>query len=151
MIFMVVQKSSMGFFMRLCVSEFVSKVAQSMLPGDDSGYSESPYLNIPIYQKRMDPSDPSQEIGMGPPSDYNDTDPETDKLKNIEDIRRQGVKPGLSDQLEYKTQPITVTVIGNPREDCQGEEYDTTTPKGRNENRDTINFDEGTLLGDPFP
>lgn len=105
----------------------------------------SPYTNIPYYMTRIDPSDHKERVMPGPPSMYNDYDPE-DRLKNKEDMRRQGPHPGPVD-IFTKDYPVTDTVFPNDevKTDAQGEPHDTTTPGGRNENRETIPFDPGAL------
>ena len=135
--------------MLLSVSSYIKKAAMRLVA--DDGYSgDAPYLNIPLYQERTEPEEDSREIGMGPPSMYDDWDRST-RDKNKNDIRRQGPRPEPSDRMEKDYErPVTVTVpLGLPREDLQGERWnDTTTPKGRRDDdgdRDTINFDEGDL------
>lgn len=132
--------------MRLNIADYVRKLAsdiEALQEGD------SPYINIPYYQQRVDPSDPSWMIEMGPPSLYNDYD-RKDRLKNKEDIRRQGPYPPLPDRLHKKVMPVTVTNIGDPKEDAHGEVRDNTLPGARNENRDTIGFNPGELNVNPF-
>jgi len=105
--------------------------------------SESPYLNIPYFQTRFDPSETSQELQLGPPSEYNDTDKE-DRLKNKEDIRQQQGDRPEKDVWDNPMLPVTVTNFGNPKENEQGESNNTTTlPGGRNEDRDTIGWNQG--------
>jgi len=113
--------------------------------------SESPYLNIPIYQNRIDPADPSWMINQGPPSMYNGLG-EDAEIKNKKDMHRQGPRPTPVDPLHREVEfPVTETIIGEPREDLQGGPWnDTTTPNGRNEDRDTIGFNPGELDGDPL-
>lgn len=133
--------------MFISIASRIRKIA-FMVSDDYSG--DSPYLNIPIYQQRIEPEPDSKEIGDGPPSMYNDPD-EKDELKKDEDIRRQGERPTPVDWMDNGSRPMTDTLIEGPFEDTQGEPMnDTTTPDGRNENNDTIGFDPGTLNGNPF-
>jgi hypothetical protein len=110
---------------------------------DNMPDSESPYQNIPFFQTKFDPSETSQELQLGPPSEYNDPD-RKDRLKNVEDIRQnQGIRPE-KDVWYNPMLPVTVTNIGEPWTDAQGEPTNNTTrPGGRNENRDTIGWNEG--------
>lgn len=122
----------------------IRKIAFMM--GDE--YSgDAPYLNIPFYRQRTDPADPSEMIDQGPPSMYDEPDPKQDRLKNKEDIRRQGERPMPRDPFEKHILPVRSTVIGQPRENLQGGEWnDTTEPRGRGdfeEDRDTIGFNPG--------
>lgn len=120
-----------------CISAKIRKMA-AQVGGD--GYGESVYLNIPTYQQQTEPEEDSREIGNGPPSMYDEPDKST-RDKNKEDIRRQGPRPGPIDSL-IKDFAVTETVVGEPRESLQGGPWnDTTTPDGRNEDRDTIGFD----------
>ncbi|MBD3261288.1 MAG: hypothetical protein GF334_06320 [Candidatus Altiarchaeales archaeon] len=147
--------------MRLCISAHIRReacllahrVAESVQP------TESPYRNIFLYQKRIDPSDPSWMINMGPPSQMNEPgrSQRGDPSKLIQ--YQQGKRPGPIDPL-LKDQPMLVTVPGNPKEDAQGEVSDNVKTKGRDslpdgwigedDNRDTIGFDPGTLNVNPF-
>lgn len=125
------------------IASFLRKLAEGNYSGD------SPYLNIPIYQNQTDPSDSSQDIGMGPPSMYDEPDKST-RTKNKEDIRRQGERPLPTDSLNRDfDRPVTITTgIGLPRENLQGDRWNDTTDPGaqtEDENRDTINFDEGDM------
>jgi len=129
--------------------EYIRKIAINV--SADDGYGESPYLNIPIYQNRIEPEEDSTEIGMGPPSMYNDFD-ESDRCKNKEDMRRQGPRPQPSDRLDKEYEhPVTDTApAGEPRENLQGGPWnDTTKPRGsdieEDNNRDTYAPDEGDL------
>ena len=131
--------------MFVCIADRIRKVVRDVVAQS----SESPYVNIPFYQTRMDPSDTKQTVMPGPLSEYNDTD-KSDRIKNVEDMRRQGPRPDPTDSLTRVVLPVTVTNIESPRTDEQGEEPNNTTPDGRNENRDTINFDPGTLNVNPF-
>jgi len=124
--------------------------------GDQQG--DSAYLNIPFYQQRIDPSDPSWMIDQGPPSMYNDVQ-KSDRIKNKEDMRRQGPHPGPVDSLiNHSTVPVTNTNYGNPKEDAQGEVPDNVKVRsrpgdedsGEDNNRETIHFDPGTINVDPF-
>jgi len=126
--------------MRVCMSDYIRKLA-NRLAADE--YGESVYLNIPYYQQQTDPSDPSEWIQSGPPSMYNDTD-KSDRLKNKEDIRRQGPRPGPIDPL-YSGRPVTVTVFEEAKTDEQGEPRDNVPARGTHEdlNRDTIGFNPG--------
>ena len=129
------------------ISEKIRKLAFLV---DDSYSGDAPYLNIPIYQQRIEPEEDSSFIMNGTPSMYNDLD-KKDKLKNEEDIRRQGERPGPIDWLDRHTKPVTETVIGTPFEDVQGKPWnDSTTPEGLNEDRDTIGFDPDELTVNPF-
>lgn len=112
---------------------------------DDNYSGDSPYLNIPIYQQRTDPSVSKDVIQNGPPSMYNDTD-EKDELKRVEDIRRQGERPDPVDWVDYNSRPVMDTTPTGHFENTQGDPMnDSTTPDGRNENRDTIGFNPGQL------
>ncbi len=127
--------------MLICVSEHLRRCARGIKEGQQG---ESPYINIPYYQTRMDPSDTQQTVQMGPPSMYNDTD-KKDKLKNVEDMRRQGPRPGPIEPLTRIVLPVTVTVLDDPKTDEQGERSNNTKPRGDTEdlNRDTIGFNPG--------
>jgi hypothetical protein len=127
----------------------LKKLAARVVATDD--YSgDAPYLNIPFYQTKMEPEEDSREVGMGPPSMYEDPD-RSDRLKNREDIRRQGPRPQPSDRMEKEYErPVTDTSpLGEPRENLQGGPWnDTTTPKGRRDDegdRETWAPDEGDL------
>jgi len=126
--------------MRYCLSDVLRGYAHFVRTGQ---YSESPYINIPFFQTRMDPSDIKQDIQDGPPSLYNDPD-KKDRLKNKEDLRRQGPRPGPTDPL-IRVQPVLVTEVGDPKTDEQGEPHDNTTPGANPEdlNRETIGFNPG--------
>ena len=126
--------------MRYCVSEILRGMASYL----KTGQSESPYINIPFYQTRMDPSDIKQDVQDGPPSLYNDTD-KKDRIKNVEDMRRQGPRPGPIDPLTRLIAPIYLDNVGEPKTDAQGESPDNTTPDANPEdlNRDTIGFNPG--------
>lgn len=131
------------------LATFVRRLAVSMDDGYSGYMGDSPYINIPIYQKQTDPSDSSQDIGIGPPGMYDEPDRST-RTKNVEDIRRQGERPQPSDRLDRDFEhPVTITVgVGLPRENLQGGPWNDTTDTGaqtEDENRDTINFDEGDL------
>jgi len=129
-----------------CVSEKIRKIA--FLLGD-SYPSESAYINIPFYQQQTEPEEDSAEIALGPPSMYDEPDRST-RDKYREDIRRQGPRPLPSDRL-IKDYVVTETIPGLPRENLQGGSWnDTTTPEGRNEDRDTIGFDPDEYSGE-FP
>lgn len=116
----------------------------------DDTVSNSAYLNIPIYQQRIDTEEDSSEVQMGPPSMYNDYD-EEGRIKNKEDIRRrQGERP-LKDWSYYNSRPVVETFRGSPFEDVQGNPMnDSTTIEGLNENKDTISFDPDVLIENPF-
>lgn len=126
---------------RECISYHIRAWAKKLAAEE---YGESPYLNIPYYQQQTDPSDPEEWIQSGPPSLYNDSD-RSDRLKNKEDIRRQGPRPGPVDPLYLHTHPVRVTVIGDPKTDAQGEPTDNVPGRGTHEdlNRDTIGFNPG--------
>jgi|LAHU01.1.fsa_nt_gb hypothetical protein len=133
--------------MYISLSEKIRKIA-FMVDDDYSG--DSAYVNIPIYQQRIEPEEDSREIGNGPPSMYEDPD-QKDRLKNEEDIRRQGEQPGPVDWLDRHTKPVVETNFGAPFEDDQGKPMnDSTTPGGLNENKDTIGFDPDELNVNPF-
>ena len=135
--------------MYVSVADQIRKVAFMV----DDNYSNSPYVNIPIYMNQTEITPPSIDTMNGPPSMYNDLD-KSDRLKNVEDIRRQGERPDPVDWSTKDTKPVTETVLpgdGEGFQDVQGEPWNvTTTPDGRDENRDTIGFDPGTLNGSPF-
>lgn len=117
---------------------------------DDNYSGDSPYMNILEYQNQIEPEPDSKEIQNGPPSMYNDLD-KKDRCKNEEDIRRQGERPTPVDWMDYDSRPITDTTPTGYFEDAQGEPInDSTTPDGRNENKDTTGFDPGELEGNPF-
>jgi hypothetical protein len=131
----------------LGIFQYIRKAATSLTA--DDGYSgDAPYLNIPFYQERTEPEEDSREVGMGPPSMYNEPD-DSGHLKNKEDIRRQGERPEPSDRMEKEYErPVTQTCpIGEPRENLQGGPWnDTTKPRGSDDNdRDTYAPDEGDL------
>jgi hypothetical protein len=132
----------------LPVSHYIKRAAARLVA--DDGYSgDAPYLNIPFYQNRTEPEEDSREIGQGPPSMYDDPD-RSDRLKNKEDIRRQGPRPQPSDRMEKEYErPVTITgPLGLPRENLQGGPWnDTTTPTGRgdDDSRETWAPDEGDL------
>lgn len=117
---------------------------------DDSYSGDSPYVNIPFYQQRIEPEEDSKEIQDGPPSMYDDPD-QTDRLKNKEDIRRQGERPDPIDWNDKFIKPVVETQFGSPFEDNQGKPVnDSTTPDGLNEDKDTIGFDPGETTVSPF-
>lgn len=127
-----------------------SKIRKIAFMVDDDYSGDSPYMNIPIYQQSIEPEEDSREIQNGPPSEYEDPD-QKDRLKNVEDIRRQGERPGPVDWLDRHTKPVTETNIGAPFEDTQGQPMnDSTTPEGLNEDKDTIGFDPDELNVNPF-
>ena len=133
--------------MYVSIAEKIRKIAFLV---DDNYSGDSPYLNIPIYQQRIDPEPDSKEKGDGPPSMYNDTD-KNDRLKNVEDIRRQGDRPDPVDWMDYNSRPVTDTTPMGNFEDTQGNPInDSTTPEGLNENKDTIGFDPDVLNVNPF-
>lgn len=132
--------------MYISISDRLRKIA--FMVGDD--YSgDSPYLNIPIYQDRIEPEEDSTEIGVGPQSLYDDPI-ELRKRRRKKDIRRQGPRPDPVDIIFNHIIPVTTTNIGDPKENEQGKVKDTVTPDGRNENNDTIGFDPGELDVNPF-
>lgn len=109
-----------------------------------AGYQNSPYLNIPYYQQRTDPSDSSQMVMDGPPAMTNEPGrSQRGDPKNL--IRfQQGIRPLVDSLVNKSTVPVTVTVMNEEKTDEQGEpRNDSTTPKGRNQNRDTIGFNPG--------
>jgi hypothetical protein len=127
------------------INEKIKKIALLL----DYSISNSDYLNIPIYQQKISPEEDSSEIQMGPPSMYNDIDSD-DRIKNKEDIRRQGERP-LKDIFYYNSRPITDTLMDFPFQDLQGKPVnDSTTSEGLNENKDTISFDPDVLIENPF-
>lgn len=127
-----------------------SKIRKLAFMVDDNYSGDSPYMNIPIYQQSIEPEEDSKEIQDGPPSLYNDTD-RKDKLKNEEDIRRQGERPDPIDWLDRHTKPVVETNFGSPFEDNQGAPMnDSTTPDGLNEDKDTIGFDPDEINVNPF-
>jgi hypothetical protein len=133
--------------MLISLSDRIRKLAFMV---DDNYSGDSPYINIPIYQNQIEPEEDSREIGDGPPSLYNDTDKE-DKIKNEEDIRRQGERPAPVDWMDYNSRPIIDTNPSGHFENAQGEPVnDSTTPEGLNENKDTIGFDPDELNFNPF-
>jgi hypothetical protein len=133
--------------MVVCISDYLRKLAFMV---DDNYSGDSPYMNIPFYQQRTEPEEDSKEIQMGPPSMYNDFD-KTDRLKNEEDIRRQGERPDPVDWLDRHTKPVVETEIGGVWEDTQGMPMnDSTTPEGLNEDKDTIGFDPDETTASPF-
>lgn len=104
-----------------------------------AGYSESPYVNIPFYQTRMDPSDSGGEVGLGPPSVYNDLD-RKDRIKNVKDIRRQGPRPRRDIFEEQQQLPVQVTIIQDDgKTDAQGEPRDNVPARGLGENWEQLN------------
>lgn len=108
--------------------------------------SESPYHNLPLqYTKRLELSLPSEEVQDGPPSMYNDVQ-KSDRLKNEEDIRRQGERPHI-DYLERHTKPVTVTEFGNVREDVYG---NPGIMPMHQEDRDTYSLADDQLTGNPY-
>ena len=139
--------------MRVTLANNLRKTAILLIKSQDG---ESPYLNIPFYQQRLDPSDNGQAVGLGPPSMYNDID-KKDKSKNEEDMRRQGPHPGPVDSLiNQSTLPVTVMEHGNPKEDIQGELTDNAKVRSRpgddddedsglDNNRETLTMDPGTM------
>lgn len=130
----------------IALAERLRKIA--FMVGDD--YSgDSPFLNIPIYQDRIEPEEDSTEIGIGPQSLYEDPSEIREKRRK-NDIRRQGPRPDPVDSLFNNIIPVTDTIHGNPKEDEQGKVKDTVTPDGRNENNDTIGFDPDELNVNPF-
>ena len=126
------------------LSDCIRKVA-FMLEEEDY-YGESPYLNIPIFQMKIEPEEDSKELGNGPPSLYEDP-PEERKEDSKKDMRRQGPRPEID--IYDKSYPIQNTIFDNPKEDAQGELVDHVTTKGRNENFDTIGFDPDELNDRP--
>jgi len=125
--------------------DFLRKVATSIPKlyrlGQDG---ESPYLNIPYYQTQMDPSDTKDVIQNGPPSMTNE--PGKSQRGDPQTLIRfqQGERPLVDSLLNESIMPATQTVINEEKTDAQGEPVnDSTTPGGRNENRDTIGFNPG--------
>lgn len=108
-----------------------------------AGDSESPYLNIPYYQYRVDDTVPSDEVQSGPPSNYEDPD-RTDRSKYKEDIRRNQGKNPYKDVFDSPMLPAVVTVLNEEKTDEQDKPTnDTTKSEARNENRDTVGFNPG--------
>ena len=108
---------------------------------DRDAATDSPYENINIYQQRTDPSSPGAEVGFGPPSMYNDLDPKNDRLKNVEDIRRQGERPLRDIYDQQQSLPVTVTVLNDGKTDAQGEPTDNVPARGMGDNWEQLNRD----------
>ena len=121
------------------VSDKVRAMARRMEKRSYAEQSESPYQNINIYQLQTDPSDPSVDVGGGPPSPYNDTDLKEDRIKPKEDIRRQGLRPIPRDPLEVHILPMETTVRDEPKEDVQGITTHWTKPRGFGRAWDELN------------
>jgi hypothetical protein len=121
------------------VSDRVRACAYGMAKSAGDSGTDSPYINIPYYQTRMDPSDSQNLVQNGPPSVYNDLDPK-DRLKNEEDIRRQGERP-VVDVLDHSTLPVTVTVLEDAKTNTQGEPQDFVPARGMEELEDDLNRD----------
>jgi len=144
------------------LSFYVRKIAAQLVASEYDQEGEGIYLNIPVRMDREDLSLDKDEERLGPPSMYEDTE-QNDRLKNKNDMRRQGPQPGPRDQL-HLDYPFTETVHSeSPREDDQGKEPDNTKAKGRSnddtfymgvteddDNRETIGFNEGQLDFNPF-
>jgi hypothetical protein len=127
-----------------------SKLKRLAFMVGDTYSGDSPFINIPIYQQRIEPEEDSSELVDGPPSMYRTLD-KSDNVGDMEDIARQGERPGPIDILNKDTKPVVETNLGMPFENNQGESWnDTTTPEGLNEDKETIGFDPGTLTVDPF-
>lgn len=129
------------------IHKHLRRIAECVLSYD--GYSgDSPYVNIPIYQQQTELEPDSREIGMGPPSMYDEPD-SCGRLKNKNDMRRQGPQPLPTDPLHRDTEyPVTITSpVGEPREGPTGEPWNSTTmPRGSEDgNRETWAPDEGDL------
>ena len=112
-------------------------------------YGNSGYPNLPTYHY---PATTQNEPGTVPESTKEgpDTSEDKQKKKRKDEMMMPGERP-LVDSLTIHVLPVTTTNIGEAKENEQGEAVnDTTTPEGRNENRDTIGFDPGTLTTNPF-
>jgi hypothetical protein len=111
----------------------VRRIAGSVDKTSYAEQSESPYQNVNIYQLQTDPSDPSPDIGLGPPSVYNDPCDKDDRFKHKDDVRRQGERPQPSDRLDYRLTPTMVTVQEDPKTDEQGKPSDNVSARGMGE------------------
>jgi hypothetical protein len=124
------------------VSDRIRRIAGLMDKASWAEQSESPYQNINIYQLQTDPSAPGQEVGLGPPSPYNDTnfrhDDDQDRLKRKEDVRRQGERP-QKDILDVRLSPTMVTVHEDPKTDVQGKPQDQVPARGMGEAWEQLN------------
>lgn len=124
------------------VSDRIRRIAGLVDKTSWAEQSESPYQNVNIYQLQTNPSDPGQEVGLGPPSVYDDTnvrhDDDQDRLKRKEDVRRQGERP-QRDTLDVRLTPTTVTVYEEPKTDEQGQSRDTVKGRGMGEAWEELN------------
>jgi len=115
------------------VSDSIRSIASAVGKTAWAEQSESPYQNINIYQLQTDPEAPGQEVGLGPPSPYNDVDyrhdSDSDRLKRKEDIRRQGERPE-KDVFDTRLSPTQVTVLEEPKTDEQSQGRDVVKPRG---------------------
>lgn len=131
--------------MRVELHRVIKKLASDISRRYSSGqYGESPYLNIPYFQTRMDPSDTKQDLQNGPPAMTNEPgrsqrgDPST--LIQFQ----QGERPLVDSLVNNSNFPVTNTIISDEKTDAQGEPTnDTTTPDGGGQNRETIGFNPG--------
>lgn len=133
-----------AFFMFQGLHDYLRRVSASISERYSNGqYGESPYLNIPIYQTRTDPSDTKQVIQNGPPAMTNE--PGRSQRGDPNNLMQfQGERPLVDSLVNKSTVPVTTTVINEEKTDAQGEPANnSTTPEGRNQNRDTIGFNPG--------
>jgi hypothetical protein len=130
--------------MFLSIHQLLRKVADDISIRYGYGEtSESPYINIPIFQTRLDPSDTKQVIQDGPPSMTNE--PGRSQRGNPKNLMQfQGERPEVDSLINKSTVPVTNTVINEEKTNVQGEPVnDSVTPGGHNEDRDTIGFNPG--------
>jgi len=125
------------------VSNRVRRIATLIDKTSWADQSESPYQNVNIYQLQNDPVDPSIDIGVGPPSVYNDSeyknDNDQDRLKRKEDVRRQGERPQPSDRLDVNLTPTQVTIVEDAKTDEQGQSRDVVKGRGMGEAWEQLN------------
>jgi len=132
------------FYMYIGLHDILRDRSASLInTGSNTSNQNSPYLNIPIYQTRISPSSPGSDIQSGPPSLYNE--PGRSQRGNPKHmIQFQGERPLVDSLVNHSTVPVTTTVINEEKTNAQGEPVnDSTTPDGRNEDRDTIGFNSG--------
>jgi len=110
------------------VSNRIRRIARLIDKGAYGEYTDSPYQNVNIYQLQTDPAAPGEEVGLGPPSPYNDSN-QSDRLKRKEDVRRQGERP-FRDILDVRLSPTEVTVLEEPKTDVQGKHTDNVPARG---------------------